>query len=135
MDNPSQVRILVVEDDETYRRLVTLILQRAGYTVTATRDFSEAIRVIESPDRLDLLLSDIQLPAGTPHGLSIGRMAKSKRPDLKIIYMSGAFEIDDIDTTTEDARMLQKPFFPATLVKAVESTLGPSLPPASASAA
>jgi len=136
MNGRSDIRILVIEDDEAYRRLVAQILQRAGFTVALASDFDSGMRVIESPDRLDLLLSDISLPAGTPHGLSIGRMAKSRRPDLKIIYMSGSYNVGEIAAMAEDAKVLPKPFFPKELMAAIETTLGlDPLPSASESAA
>ncbi len=132
MNGRSDIRILVIEDDEAFRRLAAQILQRAGYTVAVARDFDTGMQVIESTDRLDLLLSDINLPAGTPHGLSIGRMAQSRRPDLKIIYMSGAYNLAEIDAVAEGAKMLSKPFFAKDLISAIESSLS-LLPVASTS--
>ena len=116
-------RILVVEDDDSFRRAVTHMLERSGYHAVAVRDFAAAIEVIESRERLDLLLTDIGLPAGTPHGLAVAQMARSRRPDLKVIYMSGTYDTSEIAAFADDARILQKPFLRSTLIESLEAAL------------
>lgn len=114
--------ILVVEDDEAYSRLVRRMLEGAGFRVTAAKDFVTALPVVEGSDQVDLLLADINMPPGTPHGLSIGLMAESKRGDLKIVYMSGSIETEVIARFAPNAKILRKPFTASELVAAIEST-------------
>jgi CheY-like chemotaxis protein len=114
--------VLVVEDDEAYARLVARMLQAGGYRVTQAKDFVAALRVIESSEEVDLLLSDINMPTGTPHGLSIGLMAESKRHELRILYMSGSVDPAQIARFAPKAKLLRKPFTAQELLEAVRAT-------------
>ena len=53
--------VLVVDDEELYRRALERILKRVGHVVTTARDASEALAIVSS-QRLDLVLADIQMP-------------------------------------------------------------------------
>ena len=85
-DSPATPKhILVVEDDDAYARLVRRMLEAEGFRVTMAKDFVTALPVIEGSDEVDLLLADVNLPPGTPHGVSIGLMAEGRRRGLKTI--------------------------------------------------
>jgi DNA-binding NtrC family response regulator len=115
--------ILVIEDDEAFRRVVVTILERGGFKVLPVRDFAAAIEIIESDVRIDLLLTDVGMPAGTPHGLSIAQMAKTRRPRLKVLYMSGSYDARQIGAMLDGALFLSKPFRPERLIQSVETAL------------
>ncbi|HVJ54521.1 MAG TPA: response regulator [Aliidongia sp.] len=119
-----QRHVLVVEDDESYRRLVVRMLESAGYRVTAAGDFAAAMAVIDGPEAIDLLLTDVGMPPGTPHGVSIGSVAQLKRRELRLIYMSGGFDPTDFVLHDEAAMILRKPFTVSELTEAVRQTLG-----------
>ena len=116
--------LLVVEDNESYRRVITRMLEDAGFRVTGAADFAAAMAVLDSPEQIDLLLSDIGMPPGTPHGFSIGSVAQRRRQELKLLYMTGAYDPKEFALFSEDATVLRKPFTIADLVKAVEAALG-----------
>ncbi len=116
--------ILVIEDDEAFRRVVVTILERGGFKVMAVRDFAAAIAVIEGEQPIDLLLTDVGMPVGTPHGLSIAQMAKTRRPRLKVLYMSGSYDVAQIGAMIDGAAFLGKPFRPEHLIRSVETALG-----------
>ena len=116
--------ILVVEDDEAYGRVLKRLLEAAGYRVTTASDFTTALPIIEGSETVDLLLADINMPSGTPHGLSIGLMAESKRQGLKIIYMSGSVDPAKIARFAPNAKILRKPFPAAEMIAAIKSELG-----------
>lgn len=63
---PDEKHILVVEDDLVSRRLFTVALTNAGFRVTAANDGREGVealsRLMETGDRLDLVLTDIMMP-------------------------------------------------------------------------
>jgi CheY-like chemotaxis protein len=109
--------ILVLEDNEPYRRRVVRILRGAGFDVLEARDFASAMSLVEGTQRIDLLLADLGMPAQSPQGMSIARMSLIRRHGLKIIYM-----------TASDAKycaryageiVLQKPFTDDVLIEAV----------------
>jgi DNA-binding NtrC family response regulator len=115
--------ILVIEDDEAFRRVVVTILERGGFKVIAVRDFTAAIAIVESDQPIDLLLTDVGMPVGTPHGLSIAQMAKTRRPRLKVLYMSGSYDAGQIGAMVDGAAFLSKPFRPERLIQSVETAL------------
>jgi CheY-like chemotaxis protein len=118
----TQAHILVVEDDPQYRRVVVRMLEAAGYRVTPADGFSAAMSAIADSGPFDLLLADIGMPAGSPHGLSIGKVAQLREPGLKVLYMSGSNPADFLLSLGES--VLRKPFGSADLVAAVKAALG-----------
>ncbi len=59
---PETARILVVEDNAVARELVSAILSRAGYRVTAAADGREALYRLLAGPRPDLILLDMMMP-------------------------------------------------------------------------
>jgi DNA-binding NtrC family response regulator len=123
MDANAARHILVVEDNESYRRLITRMLEDASFRVTGAADFAAAMTVLDSAEAIDLLLTDIGMPPGTPHGFSIASVAQRRRQQLKLLYMTGAYDPKEFALFTEDATVLRKPFTAADLVKAIEQAL------------
>jgi CheY-like chemotaxis protein len=117
-----QVHILVLEDDAQYRRLVTRMLEAADFRVTSVEAPSAALSIIDGDEHIDLLLADVGMPAGAPHGLSIGKMAQLRRGRLKVIYMSGS----DLGQFAlfQGESMVRKPFTSEELIAAVKTALG-----------
>jgi CheY-like chemotaxis protein len=120
--------ILIVDDDAFYRDLVLWILEDAGFQVTAAEDFSAAIKVIEGDQRVHLLLADVQMPAGTPNGVAISRMARLRRHKLPIIYMTGFYDPARLRAVEPDIAVLSKPFTGQNLLRMVETALNPAEP-------
>lgn len=123
MSEATNRHILVLEDDDAYRRLVVRILARAGFDVLEARDFASAIAVVEGAQRIDLLLADVGMPAQTPQGMSIARMSQIRRHGLKTIYMTGG-DAKQCAYYANDELVLQKPFTAGELVEAVSTVLG-----------
>jgi DNA-binding NtrC family response regulator len=78
--------ILVVDDEELYRRALERILLRVGHQVTLAPDAHEALRIVGS-QRIDLVLSDVQMPG--LNGLELVRQIREIEPDLPCIVMTG----------------------------------------------
>ena len=119
-DNPAN--LLVVDDDEGWRYIVSNCLRRAGHTVFEAHSYDAALRVIEGPHPIGAMLTDVRLP--TVHGFALARMARHRRPRLKVLYMTGFpdsvqadFEEHETDT------VLYKPLSTTGLVAAVEAEL------------
>jgi len=80
--------ILLVEDEETVRRVTTRLLQRLGYAVIPARDAQEAMAIIAAGEqRLDLVFTDVVMPGLT--GIQMAELIRETRPDLKILFSSG----------------------------------------------
>lgn len=116
--------ILVIEDDEAYRHVVITILENAGFEVLPASDFASAMPIIESKERVDLLLTDIVMPTGTPQGIAIALMARERRPNLKVVYMSGHHDVRYVGALIDGAEFLRKPFRAPQLIALIESVLG-----------
>lgn len=79
-------RILIVDDDEQLRNLLSEVLRRAGYEVEVARDGQEALRLYgEQPT--DLIVTDLLMPE--KEGLEMIRELRRSHPELRIIAMTG----------------------------------------------
>ena len=111
--------ILVVDDEPVVRRVAQLILQKAGYQVFSAGSASEAISVAERLDcRVDLLLTDMEMPHGDGHEL----IAVMRRmcPQIESMVFSGFMAADGRE---RDYAVLAKPFTMAQLLGAVKQVL------------
>jgi DNA-binding NtrC family response regulator len=78
--------VLVVDDEELYRRSLERILTRVGHEVLEARDASEALALAASQP-LDLVLADIRMPG--INGLELVRQLHELHPDLPCIVVTG----------------------------------------------
>jgi CheY-like chemotaxis protein len=115
--------ILVVEDDEASAYAITRTLQLGGYSVLLAPDYRDALKLLDSARAIDLLLTDVRLPAGTPHGFALGRMARMRRPDLRILYLTGLSDIPEAETANALGRILRKPIEPGQLLAEIARAL------------
>lgn len=118
--------ILLVEDDEATNYAVARTLVAAGFDVLTAPDYLEALKVLDSPSQVDLLLTDVRLTAGTPHGFALGRMARMRRPEIKLLYITGMSELPESEVAAALGRILHKPVDPATLLREISSALSES---------
>ena len=84
-------RILVVEDDEVTRSAMARTLAAVGYDVAQANDYRDALAILEGNGTIDLLLTDLVLPA--VNGFALARMAHLRRGNLKVVYVT---DHDDI---------------------------------------
>ena len=80
--------ILLTEDEDDVRSLLSDMLQASGYTVLEAIDAGDAVKRAEAhAGQIDLLLTDVVMPGGT--GPTLGKAMLARRPNLKVLYMSG----------------------------------------------
>ena len=117
-------RILVVEDHEQLRDLVVSQLKGLGYTVAETEDGAEALAVLRDGSTLDLVLTDVVLPAGM-NGTQVAAEAERLHPGIGVVYMSGYTENAVIHhgRLDEGVSLLQKPFRREELARKVREIL------------
>jgi CheY-like chemotaxis protein len=109
--------ILILEDDDQSRDVARCILQGGGFDVTCARDFFEAIHHVERGAKIDVALVDVNMPAGTPSGVSFARMALLRRPSLKVIFTSGKTTAQHFMRFDKAEFFLCKPFAPRHLLE------------------
>ena len=96
-----------------------VILQRAGYHVTAVSDASSALEAGSRLSSSDLVICDVHLQGQS--GIGLCDRLREKLPGLKILYMSG----ENIHATlADDSAFMLKPFRPETLVAKVKEMTG-----------
>jgi PAS domain S-box-containing protein len=83
--------VLVVEDEPDVRALLRRQLTEAGHAVLVAASGAEALDLIETVEDLDVLVTDVVMP-GRPDGLSLAAIARRRRPDLRIIVVTGHAE-------------------------------------------
>jgi len=112
--------VLLVEDNVELGQTLGQVLRRAGFGVSVASDFRLALQVLEAPHPLDLMLTDIVMPRSV-NGLALSRMARMRRPDLKVIYITG-FDIPEAEKEAFGP-VLRKPVDGAALVTEIERAL------------
>jgi CheY-like chemotaxis protein len=80
--------VLIVEDDEAFAYAASKFVQAAGHRVVTAPDTLAALKAMDE-ESVDLVLTDIRMPPGKPHGFAFARMARLRRPRLPVIYMTG----------------------------------------------
>lgn len=100
-------RILVVEDEPAVRALACRALRKQGYDVIEASNGMDALQHLDAQDGIDLMISDLVMPG--MHGLELCRLAKQKRPGLRILLMSG-YSDADIGGLDPEVSWLEKPF-------------------------
>jgi len=104
-------KILVIDDEEPMRHMLTLILKREGYAVRAVEKGQEALQLLDS-ETFDFILSDVIMPEMT--GLELLQALKGKRTEATVIMMSA---YGSVDTAVEAMKLgaydyISKPFKP-----------------------
>lgn len=116
--------IIVVEDEETVRKLARVILHLNGYTVLEARNADEALVICEQHSGpIHLMLTDIVMPGMS--GRALFYCIAPLRPEMKVLYMSGYIEqaILHQGVFNQPAPFLQKPFKPNVLTRRVREVL------------
>jgi len=116
--------ILLVEDNDTVRRLFCEILRSRGYTVLEARNGADALEFTQRyHGPIDLLVTDVVMPE--MGGCELARRLRDARPRMKVLYMSG-YAADSIvhrGVLEEGAAFLPKPMKADTVRRKVREVL------------
>jgi CheY-like chemotaxis protein len=115
--------ILLVDDEEGVRKLVSAVLNNGGYTVIEAANGSAALSVYEkNSHKIDLVLTDVVMPQ--MDGFELGQQLAGKNPDLQVLYMSGYRDKPINSPPGEPPKaFLNKPFTPDILLARVREVL------------
>lgn len=108
--------ILIVEDQALLREVMALELGDAGYGVLEAETGTEALALLGSGARVDLLFTDIRLP-GEIDGFSVAEEARRLRPHLPVVYATGY--TGDTLRLVPGGRFFRKPYQPEAILKAL----------------
>ncbi|MRS62442.1 response regulator [Larkinella terrae] len=119
----SQPRILLADDDPAIRKFLSQILRKAGYQVVMASDGLEAIELLKTEPRPDLLLLDVMMPEST--GLDVVAKSNELPQPVPAILMS-AIDLPPVQRMVllaSPTPYLIKPFKPNELLSKIESIL------------
>lgn len=112
--NNNPKTILVVDDEDATRGLITLILRQGGYAVLEAADCQGAENIHRHHrGKIDLLLTDVSLRG--PDGPELAAVLRRSEPDLQVLFMSG------LPQAEESMPVLRKPFGVAELLHRVRT--------------
>ena len=80
--------VLVVDDEPLIRMNIADAIDTAGLQVLEACDADEALHLLETQPRIDILLSDVRMP-GSMDGAALAKVALSRWPSLRVLVMSG----------------------------------------------
>ena len=116
--------ILVAEDEDGVRSLTREVLEKYGYRVLEAANGEEALVVADQHQGpVDVLLSDVVMPR--MGGPELAQALLTRRPALKVLYMSGYTEeaIAKHGILDPGTSFLEKPFSPDTLARRIRDLL------------
>ncbi len=102
--------VVLVEDDPAVRMLVLNVLNELGYITHEAADAKNALPLLESDLRIDLLVTDVGLPG--MNGRQLAEIARQHRPGLNVLFMTGYAEkaAERQGFLDEGMDLLAKPF-------------------------
>lgn len=117
MGRASKQTVLVVEDDQLQRELVSVIFEESDMHVIACMSAEAAAAVLEKVGNdLTLMFTDIDLD-GDMSGVELARIATERFPNLDVIVTSGQDLEDEIP---DNVLFMQKPWLPLELLRQAE---------------
>ncbi|EJM42749.1 PAS domain S-box [Pseudomonas sp. GM33] len=116
--------VMLVEDDAAVRMLVLDLLKELGYRAHEAEDAKDALPVLESDLRVDLLVTDVGLPG--MNGRQLAEIARQHRPGLKVLFMTGYAQIaaERQGFLEEGMDMVTKPFSIDLLANKIRTMIG-----------
>ena len=119
--------ILIVEDELDLAEIASFHLENIGHTTVQACNAQEALEILGSELKIDLVFSDIVLPGGIG-GFKLAQRIVEMKPDMKILLTSAYFEeplnIPGNQLITDLTRsLLKKPYTQTELVEAIQHTL------------
>ncbi len=119
---PQKNRILVVDDEDALRTVLSSELEGEGYKVASAADGSEAIEILKK-EGFDLILLDIKMP--NVDGFEVLKFVKENHPDTKVIMLTG---FADLKNAIESKKLgaedfVSKPYDLVDLLTTVERVL------------
>ena len=117
--------VLVIDDEQTIRKLIAELLEEEGYIALEVSDGPSGMRVLQSSERIDLLITDVGLPGGM-NGRQIADAARVLRPDLKVLFITGYAENAVVGNghLERGMQVVAKPFEMDVLARKIREIIG-----------
>ena len=112
--------ILVVEDEELIRMVITEFLQASGYIVLEAGSVMQAKQILRHR-HVDLVFSDINMP-GQENGFVLEQWVRQHYPEIKVVLTSGASHPVTVTRGLLEP-MIQKPYAYGAVLRRIEALL------------
>ena len=118
-------RVLLVEDDASVGEMVEAMLGDLGHQVVRADAAAPALTILKTPDRVDLMLTDLIMPGGM-NGVELAHSAVALRPGLPVILTSG-YTGETLGTAAQAPwPLLPKPYPAEALAAVIDAVMGKS---------
>ena len=120
----SAANILIVDDEPVLLKMLTDLFIRQGFSVSNAENGKNALfKIKKQPERYDLIIMDMIMPEMT--GIDSYDAIKSIRPDIKVLFMSGYFNLRNLKEIeeSETTGFIKKPFKLEEIVRRVREML------------
>ena len=95
--------VLLVEDDDAFRYAAARELAATGLRVIEAKDTMVALKRLDEGGVAGCLVTDIQMPAGAPHGLALANMLRARYPNLVVVFVTAYAELASATRALDDA--------------------------------
>jgi DNA-binding NtrC family response regulator len=116
--------VLLVEDEDTVRVIISAALRRHGYQVLEASTPAGACDIFaQRATEIDLLLSDVVMPE--MNGPALAQRLVAERPELRVLFISGHADVaaPSVESSNPNVDFLSKPFHASALVAKVRDLL------------
>jgi two-component system, NtrC family, nitrogen regulation response regulator NtrX len=121
--------ILIVEDEEQVRVLAESILQDDGHETLSAGTVEQALALLDSDAKPDLLFTDLGLHGDNQAGLTVASEAVKRIPKLPVVYTTGQGVTDGMQALfVEGFGFIAKPYTAEQLTTAVSNALNANNP-------
>jgi signal transduction histidine kinase/ActR/RegA family two-component response regulator len=123
-DSRCSGRVLMVEDDPQVLQFVAAQVESLGYSVTSTTTAPEALSLLQSGAKFDVLFSDVVLPGGM-NGVELAQLVRERHPATRILLTSGYAEevFANFGRPETENLILRKPYKKPELAEALRATI------------
>jgi CheY-like chemotaxis protein len=116
--------VLLVDDEPAIVRALQFGLRRRGFEVLSAGNGRDALAILKSPSRIDLILSDVIMPGGIS-GIELARASKTIRPELPVLLTTGyAYDLlESMGAGPDEFQIIYKPCSVASLVERIQEII------------
>ena len=105
---PENFTVLVAENEALIRMDIVDTLTEGGLRVMEAASGTEAVELIDDPDHVALVVTDINIPG--IDGIDVSRHARSRHPDIPVLFVSARPDLLTAPRTPRPYSYLSKPF-------------------------
>lgn len=107
----AQISVLLVEDEPMISSMVADELNEHGFDVHEFANGADALRYINSGEKVDVMFTDVNLPGGID-GTELAIRVRNMRPDMPIVYASGRYSASGLGRMVSRSVFVPKPYQP-----------------------